>query len=70
VLVEHRIYDVDKGFVAREQAVAAGQQVAFEPALAKVFAEHLHHATLPGEMDVVRLDLLHPDTISRLEDVV
>jgi hypothetical protein len=36
VLVEHRVHDVDEGLVAVEQPVAAGQQVALEPALAQV----------------------------------
>ena len=34
VLVDHRVDDVDEGLVAGEEAVAAGEQVAFEPALA------------------------------------
>jgi hypothetical protein len=33
VLVEHRVDDVDEGLVAVEEAVAAGQQIALEPAL-------------------------------------
>src|SRR5204863_8639764 len=70
VLVEHRIDDVDKGLIAREQAVASGQQIAFEPALAKMLAQHLHYAALPREMDVIGLDLLHPNTLSCLEDIV
>ena len=41
VLVEHRIDDVDERFVAGEKAVAAGEQITFEPALAKMLAEHL-----------------------------
>jgi hypothetical protein len=32
-LVEHRVDDVDEGLVAVEEAVAAGQQIALEPAL-------------------------------------
>ena len=32
----------------------AGQQIAFEPALARVLAEHLHHAAVGREMVVVR----------------
>nr|AOO94531.1 hypothetical protein [Rhizobium leguminosarum bv. trifolii] len=39
VLVEHGIDDVDEGLVAGEQAVAASQQVAFQPALAEMFAQ-------------------------------
>ena len=42
VLVEHRVDDVDEGLVAVEEAVAAGEQVALEPALAVVLGEHLH----------------------------
>ena len=48
VLVEHRIDDVDEGLVAGEEAVAAGEQVAFQPALAQVLAQHLHHAARRG----------------------
>jgi hypothetical protein len=44
VLVEHRVDDVDERLVAVEEAVPAGEQVALEPALALVLAEHLHHA--------------------------
>ena len=36
VLVEHRIDDVDECLVAGEQAVSAGEQITFEPALAQV----------------------------------
>ena len=46
VLVEHRVDDVDERLVAGEEAVPAGQQVAFEPALAHVLAQHLHHAAV------------------------
>jgi hypothetical protein len=52
VLVEHRIDDVDEGLVAREQAVAAGQQIAFEPAFAEVFGEHFHHPAVGRELVV------------------
>src|SRR6516164_9577008 len=39
VLVEHRIDDVDERLITREKAMAAGEQVALEPALALVLAE-------------------------------
>ena len=51
VLVEHRIDDVDEGLVAVEQPVAAGQQVALEPALARVLRQHLHHAAVAAQGD-------------------
>ena len=54
MLVEHGIDDVDEGLVAGEEAVPAGQQIAFEPALALVLAQHLHHPPVGGEMVVVR----------------
>ena len=52
VLVEHRIDDVDERLVAVEQPVPPGEQVALEPALALVLAEHLHHA--PGRAREIR----------------
>ena len=45
VLVEHRIDHVHEGFVRGEEAVAAGENVAFEPAFERVLAEHLHDAS-------------------------
>ena len=60
MLVEHGIDDVDEGLVAGEEAVAAGQQIAFEPALALVLAEHLHHASVGREMVVVRITSRRP----------
>ena len=46
VLIEHRVDDVGERFVGVEQPVAAGEQIAFEPALALVLAEHFQHAAL------------------------
>ena len=37
VHVEHGVDDVDEGFVGGEETVAAGEQVAFQPALQGVF---------------------------------
>ena len=53
VLVEHRVDDVDEGLVGREEAVPAGQQVAFEPALERVLAEHLHDAAVGRQIAAV-----------------
>ena len=46
VLVEHGVDDVDEGLVGGEEAVAAGEHVAFEPAFEGVLAEHLHDAAV------------------------
>ena len=54
VLVEHRVDDVDERLVAREHAVAAGEEVALEPPLADVLGEDLHHAPVGRETLVER----------------
>ena len=53
MLVEHRIDDVNERLVAREEAVAAREQIAFQPALALMLAQHLHHAAVGREVVVV-----------------
>ena len=55
VLVEHRVDDVDERLVAVEQSVPAGEQIAFEPAFALMFAQHFHDATVQGEELIVVL---------------
>ena len=60
VLVEHRIDDVDEGLVAGEKAMAAGQQISFQPALAQMLAQHLHDPAVGAEIDVDIFDLGHP----------
>ena len=42
VLVEHRIDNMDKRLVGRQEAVPPGQQVAFQPALQGMLAQPLH----------------------------
>src|SRR5205085_7998007 len=50
VLVEHRVDDVDERLIAGEEAVPPGQQVALQPTLALVLAEHLHDPPVRGQM--------------------
>jgi hypothetical protein len=54
---------VDKRLIAGEKAVSAGEQIAFEPALAEMLVQHLHHPPVMGEVDVIGLDPLHPKVI-------
>ena len=54
VLVDHRIDHVDECLVAVEESMPPGEQVALEPALALVLAEHFHHAPLGREKFVIR----------------
>ena len=46
VLIEHGVDDVDERLVAGEEAVAPGEQIAFEPALAHMLAEDFHDASV------------------------
>jgi hypothetical protein len=46
VLVEHRIHDVDECFVAGEKTVPAGEQIAFQPALAGVLGQDFHNPAI------------------------
>ena len=55
VLVEHGIHDVDERLVAVEEAMSSREQVALEPTLALVFAEHFHHPPRGREKLVTRL---------------
>ena len=50
--------------------MAAGQEIAFEPALALVLAEHLHHPPVGGEVVVPRIGLRDPGAIGDLERVL
>src|SRR3989442_10876802 len=46
MLVEHRIHHVDKRLVGSEEAMPTGKEIAFEPALAGMFTENLHHSPI------------------------
>ena len=55
VLVEHRIDDVNEGLVAVEQPVPSGEQIALQPALALVLAEHRVQHPSGGREELVVL---------------
>ena len=44
-----------------------GQQIAFEPALAQMLAQHLHHPAIRRDVVVVGQDLRHPDALGHFE---
>ena len=60
VLIRHRVDDVDECFITGEEAMAAGEQIAFKPALAHVLAEDLHHPASFRQVLVHRQRLGHP----------
>jgi hypothetical protein len=66
VLVEHRIDDVNERLVAIEQSVPPGEQIALEPALALMLAQHFHHAPVRREKFVVRHGRGVPLAVGRL----
>ena len=48
----------------------AGQQVALQPALALVLAEHLHHPAVRAEVVVLRVDVGHVAAVGHLQHVL
>ena len=73
VQVEHRVDDVDEGFVGREEAVAAGEQIAFEPAFQRVLREHLQDAAVGRQLAAVGVFgqvVGQPELLARLVDRV
>ena len=73
VLVEHRVDDVDEGFVGGEESVSAGEKIAFEPAFERVLAEHLHHAAVGRQLAAVGVFgqiVRQPEFLARFVDGV
>ena len=60
MLVEHRIDEMDEGFVAGKQSMPSGQQIAFQPALAGMLGKNFHHPAVRGKMVVVIAGFEHP----------
>ena len=68
MLVEHGIDDVHEGFVGREQAVAAGEQIAFQPALACGLAQDLHRPAVGRQVIVGRQSFGYPDAVRHIQN--
>ena len=71
VLVEHRIDDVREGLVGVEEAMAPGEEIAFEPAEQRVLREHLHDASVARQLaavGVLRQHVGHPRLLARAVD--
>ena len=71
MLVEHRVDDVGEGLVGVEEAVPAGEQIAFEPADQRVLGEHLHHPPVARQLaavGILRQQVGHPDLLAHLVD--
>ncbi len=70
VLVEHRVDDVDERLVAGKEPVATGEQVALEPSLALMLAEHLHHPAIRSKVVIPGFDFRDPRAVGDLENVL
>ena len=53
MLVEHRVHDVDKGLIAGKEAVPSGEEIPFEPPLAGMLAQDLHHPAIRGQVFIL-----------------
>ena len=64
---------MDKAFIAREESVATGEQIALQPTLAHVLAQDLHNATSSREVLISCDEWLHPlfrrDFIDRVKAI-
>ena len=70
MLAEHRIDDADESLVRVEEAMAAGQQIALEPSLALMLAEHrVQNAALRREKLIIVDFAGVPLAIGDLEDI-
>src|SRR5512141_2122195 len=54
-------------FVTRKEAMAAGQQITFEPTLALVLTQHLHHPAIGADVIVGGNNLCSRAAVCRLE---
>src|SRR5882672_4123491 len=70
VLVEHRVHNVNEGLVTGKKSVAASQQITFQPALALMFAQHLHDTPIRGNMIVPGQDFGGRTTAGDFEERV
>ena len=71
MLGEHGVHDADKGLIGVEEAVAAGEQIALQHALAHMLREHgVHDAAVLVEVIVRVPDFTVPDAVRRLENGV
>ena len=59
VLIEHRIHDVNKRLIAGKEPVPSREQIAFQPALAQMLAQHFHDPPVGRHMVVVGKNLRH-----------
>ena len=59
---------MDECLIAVEETMATGQEIAFQPPLAKVLGQHLHHSAIGGKVIVANNCLSSPCAICGLED--
>ena len=60
---------MDKSFVAREEPVSTREEIPFQPSLAQVLAENLHHPAVGRDVVVGLQDLRSGCTVRDVEQV-
>src|SRR5438477_1577954 len=66
MLIEHGIRDVDKGLIAGEEPMTAGEQITLQPALTHVLTQDLHDPSVWRQMLINRKNWFHPHLICGL----
>src|SRR5947208_5967523 len=71
MLVEHGSHDMRKGLIRGKQAVATGKEIPFQPTLAGVLTQDLHHPPLRSQVSIgiviLRKTIPLPDPIRHLK---
>src|ERR1700689_893962 len=69
MLTEHRVDNADEGFVGIEESMSAGQQIALQPTLALMLAQHgIEHSAFRSEEFVRGNDRALPLTAGDLKN--
>src|SRR4030095_4112455 len=53
VLIEHRIYYMDKRLIGRDETMASREQITLEHPLNGMLTQHLHHSTIRRQVSAV-----------------
>src|SRR5207248_5672385 len=68
VLIKHRVHDMDERLVRGEQPMAAGEEIAFQPSLTGVLAQHLHNPSIGSQVIILGTGLSHPGPVGDLKE--
>ena len=58
---------MDERFVASEKSVTPGEEVAFQPSLARSFAENFHYPTIGRKMVIFGVNLSYRNSVRNFQ---